>query len=262
MVGMIAAAKTLQLAVSGLKDMVNNVVELDKSITELQKVSDLSGASLKSYVADAYANAELVGRTGKELVDAATNFKRSGVDINDTLDMGNAALIMTNVADGIDDVSEASSVLISILRAFDIDNSDILSIVDKMNEVSNNSPISFDDISDSLKRVSGTLAQTGTSIDETIGLITGGFATLRNSEIVSSGIMMISQRLRGIDEDGQAIDGLVPKLQKDFKDIANIDIQDSDGNLRSTYDILADMAKVFPTLSTKQQQYLGELAAG
>lgn len=73
---------------------------------------------------------------------------------------------------------------------------------------------------------------------------------------------MISQRLRGIGEDGEAIDGLVPKLQKAFKDYANIDIQDENGELRSTYDILSDLAKVYPSLTSKQRQYLGELAAG
>lgn len=69
---------------------------------------------------------------------------------------------------------------------------------------------------------------------------------------------MISQRLRGIGEDGEAIDGLVPKLQKAFKDYANIDIQDENGELRSTYDILSDLAKVYPSLTSKQRQYLGD----
>lgn len=73
---------------------------------------------------------------------------------------------------------------------------------------------------------------------------------------------MISQRLRGIDEDGEAIDGLAPKLQAAFKEYANIDIQDQNGELRSTYDILSDLAEVYPSLTTKERQYLGELAAG
>ncbi len=73
---------------------------------------------------------------------------------------------------------------------------------------------------------------------------------------------MISQRLRGIDEDGEAIDGLAPKLQQAFKEYANIDIQDQNGELRSTYDILSDLAEVYPTLTSKEKQYLGELAAG
>lgn len=37
---------------------------------------------------------------------------------------------------------------------------------------------------------------------------------------------------------------------------------DSEGQLRDTYDILEDLAKVYPTLTTNQRQYLGELIAG
>lgn len=73
---------------------------------------------------------------------------------------------------------------------------------------------------------------------------------------------MISQRLRGIGEDGEAIDGLVPKLQEAFKEYAGIDIQDQNGELRSTYDILSELAAVYPSLTSKERQYLGELAAG
>lgn len=73
---------------------------------------------------------------------------------------------------------------------------------------------------------------------------------------------MISQRLRGIGEDGEAIDGLAPKLQEAFKEYAGIDIQDQNGELRSTYDILSELAAVFPSLTSKERQYLGELAAG
>lgn len=73
---------------------------------------------------------------------------------------------------------------------------------------------------------------------------------------------MISQRLRGIGEDGEAIDGLAPKLQEAFKEYAGIDIQDQNGELRSTYDILSELAAVYPSLTSKERQYLGELAAG
>lgn len=75
-------------------------------------------------------------------------------------------------------------------------------------------------------------------------------------------LVMISQRLRGIDEDGEAIDGLAPKLQEAFQEYANISIEDENGELRSTYDILQDLAQVWPTLTSQQRQYLGELAAG
>ncbi len=72
----------------------------------------------------------------------------------------------------------------------------------------------------------------------------------------------ISQRLRGITElSDDGYEG-ISKLSTEFKRIADIDIYDAQGQLRGTYDILKDMAEVFPTLNKNQQQYLAELAAG
>ena len=78
----------------------------------------------------------------------------------------------------------------------------------------------------------------------------------------STGLITISQRLRGITEVGE--DGAVAtsKLATKFKEIANIDIFDQYGQLRDTYSILEDMARVFPSLTKNQRQYLSELAAG
>lgn|GEM_PF-5184410 len=110
--------------------------------------------------------------------------------------------------------------------------------------------------------MSGTLSQTGMDISQTIGLLTGGYASLRNIESVSSGLVMLSQRLRGIGTDGETIEGMLPKIEADFRRIANIDIRDLNGNLRSTYDIVADMARVFPTLTDMERQFLSEAAIG
>lgn len=255
------AYKIIQETIQALKAMVNVVCELDAALTEFNKVADLSTEQLPDFANKAYEAADKIGRTGTDMIEAATEFKRAGYDLEQSLNMGNAALVMTNVADGIDQTSDAAGTLISVLKGFNISDSDIMSIVDKMNSVSNQSPVGFDNLADGLERVSGTMNQAGNSIDETIGLLTGGFAQLRNMEKVSTGLITISQRLRAIDEDGNEIDGLSAELDKSFGSIG-VDIEDANGELRSTYDIMADYAKIFPELTSEQKQYYAELAAG
>lgn len=255
------AYKIIQETTQAIKSMVNAVCELDVSLTEFNKVADLSTEQLSNFADRAYESADKVGRTGKDMIDAATEFKRAGYDLDESLEMGKAALVMTNVADGIDQTSDAASTLISVLKGFNISDSEIMSVVDKMNSVSNQSPVGFDNLANGLERVSGTMSQAGNSIDETIGLLTGGYAQLRNMEKVSSGLITISQRLRAVDEDGEEIDGLSAELDKSFGSIG-VNIEDANGQLRSTYDIMSDYAKVFPVLTSEQKQYFGELAAG
>lgn len=255
------AYKIINETTQAIKNMINAVCELDADLTEFNKVADLSVKQLEDFADKAYEAADNVGRTGQDMIEAATEFKRAGKDLETSLEMGEAALVMTNVADGINQTSDAAGTLISVLNGFNMQDSDVMSVVDKLNSVSNQSPVGFDNLADGLERVSGTMNQAGNSLDETIGMLTGGFTQLRNMEKVSSGLITISQRLRAVDEDGSEIDGLSAELQDAFGTIG-VTIQDANGELRSTYDILSDYAKVFPTLTSEQRQYFGELAAG
>lgn len=255
------AYKVIDQVISGFKSMVNAVADLDKKLTEFNKVADLTSDKLLEFSDRAFDAADEIGRTGSDMIEAATEFKRAGYSLEDSLDMGKSALLMTNVADGITQTSDAASTLIAVLKGFNINESDIMTIVDKMNSVSNQSPVGFDNLADGLERVSGTMNQAGNSIDETIGLLTGGYAQLRNMEKVSTGLITISQRLRAIDEDGDEIDGLSAELSESFGKIG-VAIEDSNGDLRSTYDILSDYAKIYPQLTSEQKQYYAELASG
>ena len=255
------AYKIIQKTTQAIKEMVNVVCDLDATLTEFNKVADLSTEQLGTFADKAFEAADKIGRTGKDMIEAATEFKRAGYDLEQSLEMGNAALVMTNVADGINQTSDAAGTLISVLKGFNLPESDIMSIVDKMNSVSNQSPVGFDNLASGLERVSGTMSQAGNSIDETIGLLTGGFSQLRNMEKVSTGLVTISQRLRAIDEDGEEIDGFSAELQESFSSIG-VSIEDANGELRSTFDIMSDYAKVFPELTSEQKQYFAELAAG
>lgn len=180
-----------------IKDGVNQVMELDASLVELKKVTDLSGASLQRFTEDAFKAGQEVGRTGKEVIDATAEFARAGYSIRDSLDLGTEALKLSNVGDGIDSVSQSSLVLISILKAYKMEASQASQITDVLNEVSNNAAIGFGDLSNGIQRSAGILAQSNTSLSEAVALLTAGQVSLQNIEKVSSGINVVSQRLRG-----------------------------------------------------------------
>ena len=257
----IGVTGTVMRGIQISRDMIQNVKDLDDSLLELVKVSDLSASGLEKVTEQAYELGEKVGRTGRQVIDAVTEFKRAGYEMQDSLNMAEAALVMTNVAEGINDTADAAGTLISVLKGYNMSESDAMSIVDMMNSTSNQSPIGFDELAEGLERTAGTMAQSGTTIQETIGLITAGYAQLRNVEKVSTSLITLSARLRGVNEDGEEIDGLSAELQESFGKIG-VAIEDADGNLRSIYAIAKDYAKVLPTLTSEQKQYYAELAAG
>ena len=257
----VSMTRILMKGIQAFKSMVNSVREFDSSLVELQKVTHLSGDELDSFVDKAFEVGNALGRTGKDVTDAVTTFSRAGYDMQEAMNLAQSALVMTNIGADISSADEAASHMISILKAYGVEAENSMDVIDKLYNVSNLEPIDFGNITQGLVTVGGTLAQTGTTIEQSIAMITGGFATMRDVGKVSNGLIMISQRLRGINEDGEAIDGLAPKLQGEFESIG-ISLQDSNGELRSTYDVLNDLAKVWGTLSSKQRQMIGEDVAG
>lgn len=74
-----------------IKEMVSVVKNMDDALTEYKKVSDLTGQSLDSFVQKATAVGESVARTGTEMVEASTEFKKSGYSDEDSLELARIA---------------------------------------------------------------------------------------------------------------------------------------------------------------------------
>ena len=66
-------------------------------------------------------------------------------------------------------------------------------------------------------------------------------------------------RLRGLSEDEEELN---PKLEEMIKTMTGVDLTDTNGQFRSTYDILLGISEVWDTLDTKQQALLLENIAG
>ncbi len=146
-------------------------------------MTDLTGSSLDQFVEKAYNVGKGLGRTGQDVIDATTTFSRAGYDLQEATRLAQSALVMTNVGVDIPNMESAASDMISILKAFNIQAEDSMEVIDKLYNVSNKQPLDFGNLTQMLVTAGGTLAQTGTTLDETMGLLTGAFATMRDTSV-------------------------------------------------------------------------------
>jgi|GEM_PF-5727952 len=123
------------MILGSLRQMLKDVKEIDAAQVRLQRVTDLSGDSLERFTKRAFEAGNAIGRTGKDVLDAVTEFRRAGFELEQSMELGKAALVATNIGDGINNVAEASSALIAILRGFKIGDSDVVKVLDSINEV-------------------------------------------------------------------------------------------------------------------------------
>ena len=119
-----------------LQGAYQNVLQIDKAITELKKVTDLTERQYKEFMGTAAELATKVGSSVADAIRSTADFARLGFSVEQSTALSEAAMVYKNVGDGLDDINEASESIISTIKAFsDIDAKDAMSIIDKFNEV-------------------------------------------------------------------------------------------------------------------------------
>lgn len=132
----VSITSVVMKGVQAVRGAVGNVIELDDALLELSKVSDLSAEGLENVTNQAYELGEKVGKTGTQVLDAITTFKRAGFDITQSTYLAEDALKMTNVAEGITDAADSAQYLISIMKGYkDTSDEFATKILDSINEV-------------------------------------------------------------------------------------------------------------------------------
>lgn len=161
------------LAVKGLKTAVQEVQNLDAALVEIRKVTDFTGAELNAFVNQIKEVGNATATMTSDLLEASAAFARSGYTKEQIVQLTEEAAVLRNVSDGITDMGEASQVLISIMKAYQIPASQARTITDQLNNISNNAAISFDDLAEGIQRTGAVFANAGTSIGQLSALLTG-----------------------------------------------------------------------------------------
>lgn len=237
------------------------MTELDSALTELKKVTDLEGESLQKFTQDAYDAAEAVAKTGTEMVEAATEFAKAGYDENQILQLGELALMYTNIADEEVSAAESAEFMIAQMKAFNIEAEDAIHIIDAVNEVANNFAVSSADIANNLGKSSAVMANAGNSYEEMIGLLTAGTEITRDASKVSNGLKTITLRLQGMNDEGERDLELTAQMEAMFNKL-NLSVYKADGSLKNTYEILKDLAPVYQEVTAAEKAYITETIAG
>lgn len=192
------------------------------------------------------------------MVEAATEFKRSGYSDEDSAQLAQIASLYQNVADSQLSAGDSAAYVISQMKAFDITADDAISIIDKTNEVSNNFSVSSTDISSALTKTSTALAAYGNTIDNTIGLVVSGTELMPDmAGKVSRGLRTIGANIVGMASKAKEFDITVNGATK------TIQLFNSQtGEMNSTYDVLKQIASSWNEMTSAEQSSLALQLAG
>lgn len=163
-----------------------------------------------------------------------------------------------NVSDEAISASDSASFIIAQMTAFGIEAENAGRIIDSVNEVANNFAVSSGQLATNLGNMSAVMAQTGATFEQSLGMLTAITEVTRNASKASRGLVSIGSRLVQIVDDssstGQALKEIYTEL--------GIELFNSEGQLRSSYEIFSDLAQIWDTLDTNTQNYIASQQAG
>lgn len=258
-----STTRIIMTVYSNIRKLISASIELDKSLNQLQIVTKESDSVMRAFGDTAAKTASQIGSSVTDFLNSATTYARLGYSLSESSKLAEYTAMLQNVGDI--DVSQAQDAVTSIVKAFNIDVSSIQSVMDKLVVTGNNFPISVSQIAEGMTNASSTLAAAGNSFEQSVALLTAANTTIQDASKSSTGLRTIAARIRNtkteLDDLGEVVsesdyDKLIKQLTK-----LNIALVDN-GEYRSTYDILSDIASKWDEMSSMEQASLAETLAG
>ena len=182
------------------------------------------------------------------MVEAATNFRKSGFSNADSAMLAQVAAQYQNIADTAVSAGDAAASITSQIRAFGEDASFATTVINAYNEVANRFSVGTNDISNAMEIASSGMATYGNSFQQVIGLVTSG------TEIMQG---RASQVARGLS----TIAARIVKNQDALAEYG-IQVEKTDGSLKSTFDVLSELKPKWDAMTDAQRVALGDTLAG
>jgi len=254
-----------------LKNMVNNVIDLDTSLIDLKKTTTATNEELKEFYFNANDIGKELGTTTKAVVQAAADWSRLGYNIKDAQEMAKTSSIFASISPNVD-IEKATDGLVSAMKAYKIEASDALDgVASKINIIGNTQAVSNEDIVEFLTRSSSAMAVANNTLDETIALGTAITEITRDAANAGQVMKTASMRIRGYDEETQELSADVQVLVGDIANLTktaqhpigvSIFSDEAKTQYKSTVEILREISKVWDELTDKQQAQVLEALGG
>lgn len=247
----------LQNGIYGAAAVVNGLNEVDKAITKVTKVVPDSQAAVNRWKKNIYKDASEVGKTAPEFASAVEQWATAGYNLKQSNRLAKASVMGSFVGEvPVEDMVKYMSVP---MKAFQREGLKSKDIINSMNQVSNKHAIEMDDLGQAYQRASSTMAQTGTTFAQVTGIITAAQeGTREGGDKIGNAYKTIAANLNqigsGVTKQAQNKDAFFNKM--------GVQLKDSNGNLKSTYQIMDQLSKKWKKMSAEDRNTAALYAAG
>jgi len=230
------------------KDVISSTIEVEKSLVEINSVFQLSTQNLDRFAKGLFDVSRETSQSFSVAAEAAKEFSRQGLGMQETLKRTKDALTLTRLA-GID-ATEAVNTLTASINGFHGAALDSTQITNKLATVDAAFAVSSRDLAQGLARAGAAASDAGVSFDELIGLITAAQqTTARGGAVIGNSLKTIFTRI----ERSNTIDA--------FEELG-VKVRDVQGNTLSAMQILKNFAGAYDGLGSSVKKQAAELVGG
>jgi len=230
------------------KGLVKSTIEVEKHLANINVVMGLSNQGLDKFSAGLFKVARETAQSFKVASEAATEFARQGLSVEETLKRTRDALILTRLT-GMDATSSVTN-LTAAMNTFGHQVKDSTELVSKFAAVDVKFAVSAEDFAQALSRAGASAKSAGVNLDEFIGMVTAAQQkTARGGAVIGNSLKTIFTRIQK------------PETLKQLEAVG-IAVRDVEGKTLGAKKILTDLANTFDTLSDAQKAQVAQTTAG
>lgn len=251
------------MVIASVKKIFDNVVELDKAITDLQIATGYTREETAELVKSYAALANQLGATITEVAAGADTWLRQGYSIEEANTLIASSMMLAKL--GQLDAAAASKALTSAMKGYKVAVEDSTSVVDKFTAVDMEAAVSAGDIATAMAETAASADIAGVSMDTLIGYIaTVAEVTQDGAESVGTFFKTLFARMGNV-KAGKFIDDETGESLNDVEKVLGslgISLRDEQGLFRNFAVILDEVGQKWESYNNVQQHAIATAFAG
>lgn len=151
-------------------DFISATERLDQKMVDLQIASGYTKNNIHDMMLEFNGLAKEIGKTTEEIAEAANDWLRAGYEGQEASQLTEASMQLSTL--GMISSADATSYLISVLKGWKLEATEIQEVVDRLSAVDMAAAISAGDLAEAMSRASNSAQMAGTSLDRYIAYLT------------------------------------------------------------------------------------------
>lgn len=255
------SSSALNAFISSIHEAYGYVKNLDKSLNNIQIVTQKSADTMADFAKQANKSAQTLGKSTTDYTNASLIYYQQGLSDKEVRARTDTTLKAANVTG--QDTSEVADELTAVWNGYKVSAEETELYVDKLSKVATTTASNLEELSTGMSKVASSANAMGVDVDQLNAMLSTTISVTRQApESVGTAYKTIFARMGDLslgktDEDGVGLGTVSGQL-----DDLGVKVLDESNNMRDMGDIVEDVGEKWQGWTRAQQQAAAVALAG